>query len=534
MRKRSLERKSLPVLLSVLRSGQSLVHSCSEEGRALGIRSGMSTKLAQAICPEIQVVPLHVERSFELLSRIACWAQRYTPQVALDYELFRAKKEKGLERVSPRSFGIVLDMSGMERTYKGKGYGEEEIVEKLRRELLQALPKSNPILTFAPTIGSGWALTRFGKPLQTQRKQFDTKEEIRNFFRDFPLEALRIPEVRVGELKELGIDTLGSLFHLPQKQILERFGPEILLRIEHLYGERAEYIRYLDHEKEIVVSRDYDFPIRKQKALTQALLTLLHKLHHELEYARKELLHLSLALETRRENYKPKTVRHTLRFSAGTRNLKHIQTIVESFVERSSFPEGVWGITLRAEHSRTRRKEQRSLNNRKKVASLLEREERCFELLDHFLNRIGSKKVCRIGLSNSHLPEQSYQFYPVEEVPKDQCRTLLPYRPSLLFRPPKEIEAIALLPDHPPAWIQYQRERLSIISGYGPERIAEPWWQDDIYFSEEGSSVREPRKVYGQKSSARDYFTVQDFKGRWLWVFREKESQRWFLHGTWG
>jgi protein ImuB len=86
-------------------------------------------------------------------------------------------------------------------------------------------------------------------------------------------------------------------------------------------------------------------------------------------------------------------------------------------------------------------------------------------------------------------------------------------RPSLLLERPEPAEAIAVTPDGPP-WVLRRggRER-TIVRAIGPERIAGEWWR-----------FREP---------TRDYFKVQDDTGRWLWVYREVQTNRWFIHGEW-
>jgi protein ImuB len=75
-----------------------------------------------------------------------------------------------------------------------------------------------------------------------------------------------------------------------------------------------------------------------------------------------------------------------------------------------------------------------------------------------------------------------------------------------------------MLPDKPPSRIRWRNATLSIISGIGPERIAPEWWRGDLQ-----------RDIF----SERDYFTIQDASGRWLWVFRDNTSQSWFVHGVW-
>ena len=44
------------------------------------------------------------------------------------------------------------------------------------------------------------------------------------------------------------------------------------------------------------------------------------------------------------------------------------------------------------------------------------------------------------------------------------------------------------------------------------ERITTEWWQGP---------------------QTRDYFKVQTAAGQWLWVYRQLETSRWFVHGIW-
>ena len=87
-------------------------------------------------------------------------------------------------------------------------------------------------------------------------------------------------------------------------------------------------------------------------------------------------------------------------------------------------------------------------------------------------------------------------------------------RPGYLLQVPEALEATALLPDRPPQRITWQRRQLHIQQALGPERIQTPWWETETL-------------------EQRDYFSVQDHLGRWLWIYREIPSQQWFLHGLW-
>jgi protein ImuB len=56
-----------------------------------------------------------------------------------------------------------------------------------------------------------------------------------------------------------------------------------------------------------------------------------------------------------------------------------------------------------------------------------------------------------------------------------------------------------------------------VVRAEGPERIAPPWFNEDA-------------------GPTRDYFRIEDGKGRRYWLFREGlygevETPRWFIHG---
>jgi protein ImuB len=75
------------------------------------------------------------------------------------------------------------------------------------------------------------------------------------------------------------------------------------------------------------------------------------------------------------------------------------------------------------------------------------------------------------------------------------------------------VEIIALYPDGPIRRIRWDGHDHAILTSIGPERVGPEWWKG-----------REP---------TRDYYRVQDEDGRWLWLFREACSVRWFVHGEW-
>ena len=101
--------------------------------------------------------------------------------------------------------------------------------------------------------------------------------------------------------------------------------------------------------------------------------------------------------------------------------------------------------------------------------------------------------------------------------------SLSPTRPVRLFGRPELIEAIAEVPDGPPARFRWRRMLHEVAVTEGPERIAMEWWRDA-----DGRVL------------TRDYFRVESREGLRVWLYREglygRETMapRWFLHGVFG
>ncbi|MNT85111.1 hypothetical protein D3C72_2252340 [compost metagenome] len=83
------------------------------------------------------------------------------------------------------------------------------------------------------------------------------------------------------------------------------------------------------------------------------------------------------------------------------------------------------------------------------------------------------------------------------------------------------IEAIALMPDHPPRSVTWRGKRHKVVRADGPERIFGEWW-------------RRPAEL----EAVRDYFMIENEQGERFWIYRagdgvdpETGSHKWFMHG---
>src|SRR5262249_14936734 len=129
-------------------------------------------------------------------------------------------------------------------------------------------------------------------------------------------------------------------------------------------------------------------------------------------------------------------------------------------------------------------------------------------LIDRLGARFGQRRVTRLVPQDTHIPEFAVAAVPAaggrgratqrSKTPiirsgrphfrggdeGEDCRTVLqdslaPIRPIHLFEQPERIEAIAEVPDGPPAQFTWRRVVHDVARAEGPERIAMEWWRDE-------------------------------------------------------
>jgi len=157
-----------------------------------------------------------------------------------------------------------------------------------------------------------------------------------------------------------------------------------------------------------------------------------------------------------------------------------------------------------------------------------EQNEDVADLIDRLGARFGIRRVMRYVPQETHIPEYAVEavaardvpvIAPTENEPPAQD-SIAPTRPLRMFERPEAIDAVAEVPDGPPARFSWRRMQHHVARADGPERIAMEWWRD------------------GQgRPLTRDYFRVEDDAGKRFWLYREGlygaevDRSRWFMHG---
>jgi protein ImuB len=498
------------ILLTTSVMNQKVVTRACHTARSHGVRQDMSTALALALAPaSTYLESFNPVRDAQTLHTLAVWCLKFSPIVGLDGELSRSlgspDRFKNLTALDPRHYGIAIDLTGTEKIH-----GDFVALSKKISSLLRGTAR----IAIAPSLAGAWALSRYGT---TTPFFVRSLRELSTYVAQLPTAALRIDHSTCSKLSEVGIVSIGDLDHIPRKSLGQRFGAQLLCRMAQLYGSVGEQLVPVTPGVVYRKHATFEPPLTHRRAIISAIehlfIKLLAALSHDLTAAKQFLLsvHDSEGTTTHKE----------LSLASATAAPSHLQAIISPVIETLHFCGEVTGITLEARDTSRISASQRFLHGTDSPEP--EALTRAYnELMNSFSVRLGRNRVLSAALTASYIPELSFRFVPMGHSAEQQP-VLSPYitptdRPPVLLSPPEPIISIAMLPDRPPSWIRWRGAKLLIIRGLGPERIAPEWWQ--------GSLSQKP-------FSTRDYFSIQDQSGRWLWVFRCLCSQKWFVHGIW-
>lgn len=467
---------------------------CAQEA---GIRYGMNVTTGTALAPRARTLPFDDYRDYRSLYKVAVWAIRFSPLVALDTELNDAFRSRTLHTLMPHYTGITLDITGTERIHGSESRLTNDIVKRFARRHMDVR------IAIAPTIGAAWALSRFG---DRSVSIIHEHEELRRALYPLPVQALRLEEQSCSILSQLGLSRIEQLIHLPRSQIIARF-PHLLLRLDQVFGHRSEALSFIHPHEPFHASLQLEVPITAQEPLFRIIFELLQRVTTQLLARGRKAKSFLVELVKLDHERMPCVLRKEFTLFASTNNYSHARALMLPFLESIHAPYGICAIHIRA-HVQRNDDEQPNCP--------------APDLMNYLTTRLGRKNVVKVQWHASHLPERSFSYRSLSDsAPADTVGSEMPlaHRPSYLLPEPEPITAIALLPDKAPSWVQWRGKKLRVAQGYGPERIGSEWWHHSVRL--------------GEEPHARDYFKVEDESGRWLWIFRNQHSMRWYAHGVW-
>ncbi len=463
-----------------------MVAAADHAASRAGLRAGMKLARAQAMLRGLEVREADPEADAAALARLAGWCLCFSPLTSPD---------------APD--GLWIDATGCTHLHGGEPAFLGVIGGWLRAAGFAAR------LAMADTPGAAHAVARFGEAAETVVPEGGTRMAIAKL----PVGCLRLPP-EVGEkLHRLGFDRVAQLIEAPRAPLARRFGAVLGRLLDQALGHAFEPIMPMLPIG--VLSRREAFvePLLTGDAFAVAIDRLSVAVCAAMEQAGQGARRLDLLFE-RVDGATPAIRIGTARPS---RDPVHLARLLRAEIERVDPGLGIEAMRLVVPLAETLSYAQSPAV----LAGAAPPGADVAALVDRLRSRLGAARVYRAAAIESDVPERGVAYGP--PMAPLTGRTWAPDlpRPARLLDPPQPVEALALLPDHPPRAFTWRQHRHRIRRADGPERIAGEWW-----------------KRAAETWAVRDYFQVEDEAGSRFWLFRRGDGvdpatgdQSWYIHG---
>jgi len=503
LRRRSAELRHKAFVLVETTAHRQIVTAVSPEVPP-AVRPGMMLAQARAHCAELVIAPADPEKDRRSLEALGYWLMRFSPNVAI---------------WPPAS--ICLDATGLEMLFGNLHSLAGRVDAAMKRLSL------NANVAIGPTPGAAWAMAVFGGESPT----VVSNENLLAALSRLPPEALRLEvegfastSATAQSLRALGIDAIGILLRIPRDQLVSRFGPAILQRIDQATGAIQEPLNWLPHRTPIQAEMEFDGIVESLETLHLALRQVLDRVVELLSGRGLGAKQLRMTL---RRPYAP-PIEKTIGLLRSSRNAGSLFILLRHALESVETDDGFSAVGLSIISAERLGDEQPALMGGDAERDAAE--------TDHLIERLRAKfgDVAEWAeLVEAHVPEHAFSYRKEaaamgKKPPVASRRAGEASRPLCLLPLPRAIRVIVMPSEsrdgQPVAFTHDDVEGFaSTVEGFastqvhrlvhvrGPERIAGQWWN--------GSG------------KTRDYFDVADTAGSRFWLFRVMETNQWYLHG---
>lgn len=479
----------VPFVFVEKQRGAMRITAVDPRAQALGLVAGQALADARAILPDIVAYDCAPAADQDWIERIADLCERYTPMVALD-----------------EADGVTLDITGCAHLFGG----EDGLLADIEQRLAAWSPQVRHAIACSPD--GAQALARF----QTMPAASEAAA-----LRRLDIAALRLPHETLVALRRAGLKTIGDLAGRPSAPIAARFGAETTDTLERLLGDVDSRIQPRCRLPAMFFERRFADPI----ALTEHVLDVIEDLATEAaamlaerhKGGRRFAARLfrsdgqvrDLAVETGLPARDPPTVIRLFR--------ERIDALADPLDPGFGFDMVRFVVPRIESLAPTQLQLEGGAIGADAMAALV----------DRLSTRVGRNRIRRFVARDSHIPEQGVLSIPALDAPtapgpawQSSGAGEPPLRPIHLFDPPQRIEVMAEVPDGPPHRFRWRRTLHNVTRFEGPERIAAEWW----------------RRI-DAGGLTRDYYRIEDTRGRRFWIFRhglydrEKPDPAWYVHG---
>ena len=457
-----------------------------------GLAPGLTLADARARVPTLEVFDYDAHADLDWLERLADGCQRYTPIVS----------------VAPPD-ALLLDIAGCVHAFDGN---ERWLAADVERRLARRGVMVRHAFGDSPEAAQ--ALARYaGAPAP------DEKRAVRRL----PVAALGLDEDSTTALSRAGLKTVGDVMTRPLATIAARFGEEAVTAIRRLSGEAQAPVIARRTIVPIAAERRFAEPIARTESVLETIAALIAEAGETLEQRHQG----GRRWEARLFRADGQVRRLRIETGRPTRDVALLMRLFRERIDGLADPldPGFGYDLIRIDVALAERLDanQLKLEGGHHEAT---GEEAVAALIDRLSTRLGRGAIRRFAARASHIPEQAELLLPATQDPPAAADWPIaepgepPFRPIYLFDPPQPIDLLmGEVPDGPPKRFRWRRSVHEVSRAEGPERIAGEWW-----------------RRHDAAVPTRDYYRVEDRRGRRFWIFRhglysETEAPRWYVHG---
>jgi protein ImuB len=289
-------------------------------------------------------------------------------------------------------------------------------------------------------------------------------------------------------LNAMGVTKVGELLRLPRAGLARRLGPALVQALDIAVGAQPAPRRAFVPKERFRARSDFETEVENAAYLEKALEPLIGRCARFLRERQSGVQRLRLRLRHREG---PAT-ELTLGLASITSERRRLMDVAVQKLTRLELEAPVRGIELISGSLRALSAASLDAFSGMTAAGTSGRDT-APQLVERLRARLGEEAVYGFCLIPEHRPEAAWRrVRELRTAASEQTLAAQMPRPVWLLQEP--------LPLPKPDILQ------------GPERIESGWWDG--------------------KGVARDYYVARRHHGAKLWVFQERHSKRWYLHGV--
>jgi protein ImuB len=435
------------------------------------LESGLALTTAHVLYPDLQAFERQPERELEWLDGLAHWAYQLTPATVI-----------GIDNT------LLLEIGSCRQLYRGI----TPLLDSLREMLQQRGHRCTEGLAHTPK--AAWLLAQCETDLALQHEQLD-KKNLRAQIDRVPVTLWQIDRKKIDALGHMGINTLGGVRNLPLAALGKRLGGASIRYLQQLWGRHPDPQIFFTPTPLFRQGLNFIDGIYDRNMLLFPMKRLIHAL---CDYLRARQLHCHM-LRWQLFDARKVQAEISIELSRSQNDWRSLLELTQLKLDQVALNEAVFSIALYSADFFATAPVSANL-----FADAGDHLAAGHALVDRLRARLGGEALQQVRMQASLWPEHGAQTQPLDAI--NTVHTDAPDSPRPLWLLPKPQR----LREHNGQLLWHSA--LHVVRG--PERVGNHWWRE--HYSE------------------RDYYIARNSDGSLCWIFRDRATQQWFLHGLFG